>query len=818
MTGFRVSFLGFLVPVLGCAGGVTGVVSDPHGLVVPAAVVTLRCGRHNKSVETDSQGRFILGPRPAGEVCGISVNHPGFSPFSESVTRDAEKLSIHLTLAPLSQTVTVSADPDLLLRPALGSVTLSDDELKTISNNTQDLIRYAKLAAGVDGRADMIYVDGLPASALPPPEMIARITINADPFSAEYTDGDLTHIDIITKSPARNFRFAFGGLDLNAGGHNTLNPSLQSKSRSENGFVSGAIPHFPLTFSLHAAFASSFSEQPIVAVFPETATFLSERGLHSTSAGNRNGSGSLDLDYSFNERLRAHFAFSESLTTASNLGTGGLALPDAGLHSSTESHEVRVTVTENADRFTYQSGLVCTQANSGTRANSDDLGVTVLGDFVVGGAQITSSDTLRNMWTWKNVFRSTTSSWTVGLSVTESDDYERQVPNAFGVVQFGDLQAYSDALIGQGTGTWLVIRGNGTVRYTSKSAASFIQKQVMHTPRLLVTAGLRGDYQSGYGILMSPRVSATTLLRGFILRTGGGLFVRNLPRNVFVKTMENDGSHLQQFMLSDVSLTENLVPLTGSGQLVRSRLASNLTRPREFMVKSSIERPFRKFTPGVEYTWTHDLHLLGSQRMADGSGWLDVLESNRLSETHRLHTRLGYRWRGQSLMAHYEWIRSRDDSSGPFSFPAQQDNLRAEWARSAGVSPHDVSLAGNMKLPRAISFNLIETWRSSAPYNITTGLDPQGDGLYTDRGGLPRNSGNGPGYSSFALYGHKRIALPALLTGYRKRIYVDLGVQGNNLLNNKNYLSVGSIIGSPTFRQPLAASTGRSVRIWLNLD
>jgi hypothetical protein len=793
-------------------------VSDPRDLVVPAAIVTLHCGRHNKSVKTDSQGRFAFGTRPASEVCRISANHPGFSPFNESVTGDAGTLSIRLILAPLSQTVTVSAAPDPLFLPALGSLTLSDDELKSISNNTQDLIRYSKLLAGVVGGTDVIYVDGLPTSALPPPETIARITINADPFSAEYADGDLTHIDIITKSPPRNFRFSFGGLDLSAGGRSTLNPSLQSKSGSENGYVSGAIPHLPVAFSLHATFGSNLSDQPIVAVFPETSTFTSARELHSVSAGNHNGSGSLDLDYSATERLRAHFAFSESRTSASNLGAGGVALPEAGLRSSTESHEARATVTEHADRFTYQSGLVVSQANSDTRANTDDLGVTVLGDFVVGGAPTTSSDTLHTMWTWKNVFRSATSSWTAGFSVAGSDDLEREVPNTFGVLQFGNLQAYSDALTGQGTGTWLVTRGNGTVRYASKSAAPFVQKQVVHTPRLLVTAGLRGDYQSRYGMLISPRLSAATQWRGIVLRAGSGLFVRNLPSNVFVKTTENDGSHLEQYMLSDTSLTENLMPLTGSGQLIRSRLASDLTRPREFMVKSSIERPFRKFTPGVEYTWTRDLHLLGSQRLADGGGWSDVLESNRLSEKHRVQTRLGYKWRAETLIVHYEWIRSRDDSSGPFSFPAQQDDLRAEWARSAGVSPHNVSLAGNIKLPRAISLNLIETWRSSAPYNVTTGLDPERDGLYTDRGGLPRNSGSGPAYSSLSVYGHKRVALPGLLTGHRERIYVDLGVQGNNLLNNKNYLSVGSIIGSPTFGQPLAASPGRSVRVWLNLD
>jgi hypothetical protein len=815
---FKIIVLSLLVPVL-LYGGLKGTVSDPRDLIVSGAIVTLTCGGHDRSVTTDSQGRFMFAEKAISGDCVISVNRRGFAPFHETVDPDTETLSVRLSLAVISQSVTVVADADPLLSPSLASVSLSHNELENISDDTGELIRYAKMLAGATTGTDVVYVDGLPSSVLPPAEMVARITVNGDPFSAEYADGDFTHIEITTRSADRRFRYGFGGFSLGTGGRNPLGPSLATRSRSGNGYISGSVPHLPLTFSFHGTLMSRLTQQPILAVLPPVPAFASDRGLRAFPISNHNGSGTLDLDYSGGERFRAHFAYSESRMSGLNQGVGGLTLPEAGLHSSATTRDIRTTMTEEAHGFMYRGGLVVSQTRSETRANSDALGVTVLGDFAAGGAPFTSNEDVRTTWTLKNVVQSALPwpSWSVGVAVSGSDNLKQEVPNAFGAFQFANLQAYTDALAGAGTGTRIVMLGNGTVRYDGKMAAPFAQKQLLHSSHFVVTAGLRGDYQSGYGILIAPRLSAAAQWHGFVLRTGGGLFVHNLPSSVFLQAFENDGSHLRQLMINGAPLTGSLAPPINSGQVIRSQLAPDLTQPREIMLKSSVERPLGKFTLGVEYTWTRDSHLLGSRRLPEGPGWMDLIESHRSSEKHRVHSRLGYRWRGQTVMAHYEWIQSRDNTSGPFSFPAQPNDLRPEWARSAGISPHNVSLAANFSLPGAIFLSLTEIWRGSAPYNITTGLDPANDGLYTDRGGLPRNSGNGLGYNSVAFYGHKRIALPAFLTGSHKRVFVDLGVQGDNLLGNKNYLSFGSIIGSPTFGQPLAASPGRSIRVWFSL-
>ena len=103
----------------------------------------------------------------------------------------------------------------------------------------------------------------------------------------------------------------------------------------------------------------------------------------------------------------------------------------------------------------------------------------------------------------------------------------------------------------------------------------------------------------------------------------------------------------------------------------------------------------------------------------------------------------------------------RGHTDGPYSFPEQPGNIAAEWSRSAGAPPHSVTIMATLALPAAISLNVVENWRSSAPFNITTGRDiaGAGNGLFVDRGGRARNSGDGPRFHSVSLYATRRIAL-----------------------------------------------------------
>jgi len=65
------------------------------------------------------------------------------------------------------------------------------------------------------------------------------------------------------------------------------------------------------------------------------------------------------------------------------------------------------------------------------------------------------------------------------------------------------------------------------------------------------------------------------------------------------------------------------------------------------------------------------------------NSWTDWLESDRTQGKHQVRALAQFRIRGQGLTARYEWVHSRDDTDGPFSFPAQQSDIGGEWARRA---------------------------------------------------------------------------------------------------------------------------------------
>jgi hypothetical protein len=284
--------------------------------------------------------------------------------------------------------------------------------------------------------------------------------------------------------------------------------------------------------------------------------------------------------------------------------------------------------------------------------------------------------------------------------------------------------------------------------------------------------------------------------------------VRDWTTGVLLQSVKNDRLHLARFLATGGSPA---VPID-------SRVAPDLTRPRDLVLRASVERRLGGWTAGVEYTWTRTTHALGSRRLAGDDGWVDTLESSRSARRHRVHASLQGEAKGQRLGAHYQWTRSRDDGDGPFSFPESQDDLAAEGARTAGIAPHELSLVASLRLPGDVSLTLIESWHSSTPYNVTSGADPAGLGLFNFRDGRPRNSGNGPGFHSTSLFASRRVALPG--TGGRsgQRTYANLSLHVENLLNDRNCVALGSVAGSPLFGVPLAALPGRSLRVSVSFD
>lgn len=796
-----------------------GTVYDPAGFTVADSTVRLTCGGKHHETRVDALGQFAFHGLPSVLACSLHVSSEGFSPFYSTVSHTTGEISVYLELAPLRQVVDVSSEPsEPPSIPSLGGVSLLDSELKHVSNSTGELIDFAKMMAGVTTGNDAVYVDGLPGGALPPAEMVARIDINQDPFAAEYADGGKTNINIVTKGADRAFRVGVSGASLGLGGRNALDPRAGSQSHSGTVRLRGAIPFTPATFAIQFGRGLLAIDQPIPAALPATITSTSATYGGMATMTSESETTLLNVHWAAPDKVRLHFALHQAQSEAENVGVGVITLPEAGQRSQVRSSDIRASMEATQDRLLYRGGLVLHKTGSDVQANSLQKGIVVAGALITGGAPFTSSQSRVNNWTWKSVVEGRSHRrWTVGGTISRVRDFSDRTPNPGGVYQFSTLDDYEAALAGQPTATLFTEKGIALVDYRRLEISPFVQGTVFQSERTLVNVGLRLDYWSGFGSLLSPRFSAATRWGGFTLRGGVGLFARDVPVAAMTRAIRGDALHQKRFIAKGVPLDLDLpvasvVPVSA----LDAQLDPGLTQPREGRIMASVERALGALTPGVEYSRSIDEHLLGIRRTQVAERWVDLTGANRSARRHGIRARLDYKVKGQHLLIHYEWILSHDNSDGLFSQSFQGDDLQTEWARSAGISKHNWDIIGDFKLPLGLSLTLANTWRGSAPYNITTGLDLVGNGLYNDRGGRARNSGNGPSFNSLSGQVHKRIAIPT--PKWRAKIFVHVRVSSENLLNNKNYTSVGSVASAATFGKPLSALPRRSLRISISLD
>jgi len=119
-----------------------------------------------------------------------------------------------------------------------------------------------------------------------------------------------------------------------------------------------------------------------------------------------------------------------------------------------------------------------------------------------------------------------------------------------------------------------------------------------------------------------------------------------------------------------------------------------------------------------------------------GRSWYSALET-------------GWRWRGATSWASvsYTWSKSLDTGPDPLKggiyLPANSDDVFAEKARSDHDRRHRLVVAGEVPLPwLGMRASVVGQYMTGSPFNVTTGLDENRDGINTDRPeGVGRNSG-----------------------------------------------------------------------------
>ncbi len=174
----------------------------------------------------------------------------------------------------------------------------------------------------------------------------------------------------------------------------------------------------------------------------------------------------------------------------------------------------------------------------------------------------------------------------------------------------------------------------------------------------------------------------------------------------------------------------------------------------------------------------------------------------------QLNLRKDFSSRGGLLLS-YTWSHTRNnvEADAPGGDPNDVHELGKEWADSLLDQRHRGVLSGWVRLPWELRFGGIAEYGTGRPYNITTGVDNNGDGANTDRPVINghvigRNAGRGADLYQLTLFLERDFPVGFGTLGLRGEVF--------NVTNHQNVVGYNGVYGNnadgtplPTFGQPL---------------
>ena len=213
-------------------------------------------------------------------------------------------------------------------------------------------------------------------------------------------------------------------------------------------------------------------------------------------------------------------------------------------------------------------------------------------------------------------------------------------------------------------------QGAPDVAVTTSTAAAFVDFQPWRDRHSVLRAGVRGEWQRrGGGVPVAADRGSAVVPR---LRRGPG---RGLVCGALVAGAPFRGGAARQ--AADVHVVRSrrrdrragvalCLRRGASGDDDRARTGAPARRRRSVVVAApGGPRKLRR----AEETWTHGGALAGLSRLRDSRGLVDVLASDRRLRRWQTHVTAGLKLARLSLGAHYEMLRSSDDTEGAFSLP-----------------------------------------------------------------------------------------------------------------------------------------------------
>jgi hypothetical protein len=869
-----------------------GTVLDPSGAAVEGADVVLQAATAERT-KTDRHGSFVF--HCAGDSpYNITVHANGFAE-SQVNGRGSANITVSLRIAEVHTVVEVGENSGVSVDADHGADThtLTAEDLNGMADDPDDFKRQLQVLAASSGGAPgqaIITVDGFQnSSTLPPKSSIASIRVNPDMFSAEYDRPPYQggRVEIFTKPGRDSLHGALFFTDSDAV-FNATDPfalSATPAGKRRYGFEFGG----PIR-KQQSDFFLALERRDINEFNVVNAMVLDSQGdevplSQNISAPQRLWIGSVRTDWQLNPKNMLAATYSANVNDSNNVGSGGLVLAEAGYNSTVSEQNLRLT-----DVFTISPTLLHETHIGFTWKSTRDVPLSTAASLQVAGAFIGGGATagyLQNrerdlevdddvMWSHhKHSLKIGVASLGILVHNYDPDTFNGSfvfggglapaLDNSGQQTAISGLEQYRRTLLSLPGGvptTYNVTQGEPLVPFSQWRVSLFAQDQWSVKPNLSLALGLRYALQTSptsFGNLV-PRVGiawSPDHKQRWVIHVRGGLFSSPVTPDVTTEAYRLNGLRQTQMLLYAPSFTQPLVPT-----------------PSTIAVATT-----RQFAPGLGQTWSfqsqlgveHELpqHWHAQANVFDAQAWGTLRSRNinaplvtnsttnpllaprpiepgknffQFEQSGHLHGQVVFlgidqhSYKRFGIFVGYLYFNLKTDADSATLFPQSSYSDRGETARASWESTHRLFAIGQLNLPQKLSLTSQFDASSGDPYDVVTGMDNNGDGVFNDRPSLTAEQGTGTYQTPFGLLnttgingslGRNAGAMPALIhldtnlsrtfelpshgLSSDKHQSVTLNARSANLLNHTNVTNVGNVVGSPTFTQSLAAEAARRV-------
>jgi hypothetical protein len=845
------------------AGKLVVTVLDPSNAVIPNATVTVKGAEPATAaspvapVATSGTGVSSFDALVPGKYT-IRAEFPGFETIEVRDFRVKAGDNTRAILLPIRKqeaTVTVGRDKrDEALDPkgSAFSTVLTREQIAALPDDPDEMEAVLKAMAPPGAN---IRVDGFSGGKLPPKSQIRSIRLpKMDMLAAQNHGGmnGLMFIDIMTQ-PGMGPLSGSTDVTLRDAALNARNPFTPVKGdeglRQFGGSLSGTLVQNKTSFTLQGQGGRQWLSNNLLAAVPGST--LAETVRQPTTSSSVNSS----LTTAVNKDHTARFSFLRTAATRSNLGVGGYSLPEHGFAQESADNIFRVS--ENGPlgrRFFTESRLQLHWNDTSSHSALEAPSIVVLDAFTSGGAQQSGARHVREFEAASDLdYVRGMHSFRAGVLVEGGQYQTSQASNYLGTFTFTSLTAY---LAGQ-PASYTRRVGDPNVAYSNLQAGVYGQDDWRVSKTLMLSAGLRYEAQTLIHDQnnFSPRVSLTcSPLRSgkTTFRGGWGFFSDWLGAGTYEQTLQVDGFRQRELNVPNPSYPDP--PDAGGVTPPANRylLGPGITLPESETANIGIDHMVTKtFRVNATYTYRRGMHLLrgtdlnapvGGVRPDPAFSNVVQVESDAAARAHSINagaSLIALNWHRTIFAINYNYMRSETDTTGPFALAANGNDLSTEWGPSA--PRHRLSSMFNTQPIANLTVALNLRAQSGSPYNITTGVDTNGDGVFNDRpAGVSRNSvltksqwdlglrvSYAIGFGRRAQAGGAGGGIPVVIRlggggdmpgGFgggaaEKRYRIEFYVSAQNVTNHDNYIGYSGVQTSPFFGQPTNVLNPRKVEV-----